>query len=558
MFYADEYKPDFGLPYPRFVQDPEELARMFPTDGELEEFYRSKTQIEKEAKGDPIALGYRLESWEDVMGNFPHYRNHVILGGNRSSKSSFAASLVIHAAMNIPEAKIRCWHVNEERSVMEQQSMIWNALPDRYKNMPKRRGTNHSISYTQRNGFTGGKLILPPVNGATKGSEILFANYQQYRNDPQVAEGWWAHLIWADEEMPQQLFDTLQYRLIDARGRMVLTFTTLNGWTPLVSDIMARVKTLRRRRSDLLNRDIPDAQESLARPSTRIYYFWTQDNPFVPADDFLLSLKGRPDEEILARAHGIPSKSSSSPFPGFDESIHVLPADKMPWKLVRRDGKGNLIPPPPVTRYMIIDPSGSKPWFIGWAAVDARGAVYIYREFPDEGMGQWAIPGKDAYGMPGPAQKGLGWGFEDYRDMILRVESENGEPEEIFERLIDPRLGAASVQSKEGATSIISELEKVGISTIAAPGLPVDHGIGLINDRLSYDSTMPVGPMNAPKLYISEACPNIIYAFKNYTNMGGKDEPTKDGIDIVRYLLESGADFVAKEKPGSGSGTFSY
>jgi hypothetical protein len=558
VFYADEYRPDFGVPYPRFVHDQDKLFELYPEDEQLRDFYRTKTEMEAAGKVDPMSFGYRLESWDEVMGNLPQYRNHVILGGNRSSKSSFAASLVVDAAMRIPEAKIRCWHVNEERSIMEQQSMVWAALPERYKLLARKKGPNHNISYSQKNGFSSGKLILPPAPGASKGSEILFANYQQYRNDAQVAEGWWAHLIWGDEEMPQQLFDTLQYRLIDARGRMILTFTTLQGWSPLVSDIMARTKTLERRHAPLLKRDIQYKQESLSRDSTRIYYFWTQDNPFVPADDFLATLKGRPDEEILARAYGIPSRSSSSPFPCFDETVHVLPADKMPWKLTRKDAKGNILPPPLVTRYQVIDPSGSKPWFIIWAAVDQRGAVYVYREFPDEGFGEWARPGKDAFGLPGPAQKALGWGFEDYRDMMVRVESETGEAEEIFERLIDPRLGAAQVQSKEGATSIITELEDVGISTVAAPGLNVDHGISLINDRLSYDTTQPLSSLNAPKFYISEACPNLIYAFKNFTNMGGKDEATKDGIDCARYLLESGADYVTKEKPGVGPGTFSY
>ena len=692
VFYADEYRPDFGVPYPRFVHDREKLFELFPEDDQLRDFYKTKTEMEAAGKVDPMSFGYRLESWDAVMESLPQYRNHVILGGNRclapevplwveerkewvpiskigsefttwawdgekqvlakasapfikgyepmvtigtyepgsavrctkkhrvlsadgdwvsiggigpgvmlkgtgtpheavfvefitesgsdfvwditvpgyenyvtgglihhnSSKSSFAASLVVDAAMRIPEAKIRCWHVNEERSIMEQQSMVWAALPERYKLLARKKGPNHNISYSQKNGFSSGKLILPPAPGAQKGSEILFANYQQYRNDAQVAEGWWAHLIWGDEEMPQQLFDTLQYRLIDARGRMILTFTTLQGWSPLVSDIMARTKTLERRHAPLLGRDIQYKQESLSRDSTRIYYFWTQDNPFVPADDFLATLKGRPDEEVLARAYGIPSRSSSSPFPCFDETVHVLPADKMPWKLTRKDAKGNILPPPLVTRYQVIDPSGSKPWFIIWAAVDQRGAVYVYREFPDEGFGEWARPGKDAFGLPGPAQKALGWGFEDYRDMMLRVESETGEPEEIFERLIDPRLGAAQVQSKEGATSIITELEDVGISTVAAPGLNVDHGISLINDRLSYDTTQPLSALNAPKLYISEACPNLIYAFKNFTNMGGKDEATKDGIDCARYLLEAGADYVTKEKPGVGPGTFSY
>lgn len=553
-FFADEYRPDFGLPYPRWLQDRAEVDRRLPTLEAAKDFLQKKLAWEAAAKQDPNAWAYRLESWDEVVANWAKYRNHVILGGNRSSKSSFAAALCVDAAIKIPEAKIRCYHVSEDRSIAEQQAMIWQALPDRFKSLGRKKGINYSVQYSQRNGFTGGKLILPPHPGCQRGSEILFGNYSQYRNDPQVAEGFYCHLAWMDEEAPQQFFETMQYRTIDVRGRLVLTFTTLQGWSPLVADILGRHKVTRRRHAPLLNREVPVAMESLSRPNTRIYAFWTEDNPFVPADDFLATLKGRPQEEILARAYGIPSKANSSPFPSFDDTVHVIPHDKLPWLCPKVDDKGNTWRPPEVTRYHIIDPSGSKPWAMAWAAVDARGAIYFYREFPDSHFGPWAEPGKDAFGKPGPAQRPLGWGINDYVDRILN--SEDGEP--IFERLIDPRLGAAQVQAKEGATSIISELEQAGMVVIPAPGLNIEHGIALINDRLSYDTTKPLGPLNAPKLYFSDRCENMIYAMKNYTAQGGKEEPVKDWIDLIRYLLEAGADHYSAESMKAKSRTFSY
>jgi hypothetical protein len=552
-FYADEWQPDFGQKWPRYTR--EQLDAM--TDDEMRERLRAKLLCEQNAKIDPLQFGWTLEGWREVMECWKTHKVHCILGGNRSSKSSFAASLVLHAAMSIPEAKIRCYHVNDEKSIAEQQAMVWAALPERFKALGRKKGTNFSIQYSQKNGFTGKKLILPPMPGCTRGSEILFCNYQQYKNDPQTAEGWWAHLIWGDEEMPQKLFETLLYRLVDVRGRLLLTFTTLNGWSPLIQDILGRVKTLRTIKSPVLKRQVPVAQESLSRPNTRIYYFQTADNPFVPAKDFLADLKGRPEAEVLARAHGIPTKTTQSPLPGFDELVHVVKHEDLPWMKERVHPKtGKVLPEPHLTPYHVVDPAGDKPWFMAWGAADARGAIWIYREWPDIEYGAWAEPGNSPEGKPGPAQRSCDMGYDDYKDVILNSEREDGfEP---HERIMDPRLGNTTVQGADGATSIISQMDERGIIFMPAPGLNIQHGLSLINDRLSYNREEPLSPSNAPRLFISDRCQNLIYCLKNYTNSGKQDEPTKDGVDVLRYLLEHGADYVPNLSDADGGRTFSY
>jgi phage terminase large subunit-like protein len=512
-----------------------ELAKLSPNCRPLS----MRFIADKNAQTDPIDWGWTLESWREVCEEFPNYTTHCIFGGNRAGKSSFAARLIVWCALHIPEFRCRCYQVNEDKSISEQQSFIWEALPQRFKNLGRRKGQTHTIQYTQANGFTGGKLIIPPLPGYKRGGEILFGNYQQYKNDPQVVEGWWAHLIWCDEETPQKMYERLLTRLGDARGRLIMTFTTIQGWSPLVAEILGKTRTLRRRKSDMLGgKEIPVAQESLSRNSTRIYYFWTQDNPFIPPEFIYDLMKGRPADEIKAVAHGIPSKSATTPFPKFDESVHVLPAAKMPWLLEVPEGRRE----PEFTRYHVIDPSGSKPWFMIWAAVDSRERIYVYREWPDESYGAWAEPGNTVEGKKGPAQKPNGFGIADYVEQFAYVEGQD----EIFERVIDPRLGAATTQTKDGSVSIISELDDAGITTIQAPGLQIEHGVQLINDRLGYDQNADVSSLNSPKLFISDACVNLIYALKEWTGKGGKDEATKDPIDCLRYLLENGADFVSK------------
>ena len=136
------------------------------------------------------------------MDNWKDTKIHVILGGNRSSKTTFASRLLVHMAQTIPEAEIRSLHVSEERSIADAQRYIWEALPMRYKRA-KKKSENHSLQYTQKNGFNSAKAILPPTTpGAERGSTISFNNYRQYQADLQIFEGWSAHCIHMDEEAP--------------------------------------------------------------------------------------------------------------------------------------------------------------------------------------------------------------------------------------------------------------------------------------------------------------------------------------------------------------------
>jgi len=538
LMYADEYVPDFGIPWPTL-----DLATL--SDFDLKTHAINRSKIEEAARLDPIQFGWTLLSWRKVMDEWKFYNKHTILGGNRAGKTSFAARLVVDAAMKIPEAKIRCWHVNEEKSIAEQQSLIWDCLPVRFKEMGKKKGVNFSIQYSQKNGFTGSKLILPPQEGYSKGSEIQFNFYQQFRNDAQMAEGWSAHIIWCDEECPQKLFETLQYRIVDLNGRIILTFTTLNGWTPLVADICSRKRVISKRYSSMLDREIPYEEESLSRIGMRLYYFWTEDNPFIPTKQFLKDLRSRSDEEKLARAHGIPTKAMASKFAKFDETVHVL--DRMPWQDESIEDRKNY------TRYMVVDPAGNKPWFIIWAAVDIAGKVYVYKEWPDSSFGNWAEPAETPEGKAGAAQKPLGYGINDYVEVFK--EAEQGD--EIVERLIDPRLSQAKTPSRDGATTLLTELEDAGYTFIPAPGIDIEDGIALINDRLGYDNLKPIGATNSPKLYISSECVNLIDAMKNYSGYS-REEAYKDPIDCLRYLLVSGASHIDISGMVDTGATFSY
>ena len=517
------------------------LVQQLGAEDAIKVLQRREDKIQAEAQ-DPYRHGFEPDSWADADELLMKGTELLIMGGNRAGKTEYAAKRIMQLLCSRPNSRIWCLHTTSQTSIQMQQAVIWKYMPPEFKNARKTKVTN--IQYSQKNGFTDNVCILPPVRPGYKGGAIKFSHYRSYQQDAQVAEGYKAHLIWCDEECPQKMFETLQYRTVDLHGRIVLTFTTLTGWTPLVQDILGKTRTLKKRFAPLVGKELPVMQESLSRPDTAIYYFWTEDNAFLDTSDFVGKLAGRPREEVLARAYGIPSKSITSVFPGFNKDVNVIPHETLPFI---RD------PNYQVTRYMALDPAGSKNWFMLWVAIDAAGTWWVYREWPD--YDDWALPGSNIEGKPGPAQKGSKRGIRDYVELIENCE--NGEP--VQERYIDPRLGAAERQSAEGATTIISELDDVGMTFIPAPGVEIENGLQLINSLLSYDDKKPISALNGPKLYISDRCQNLVYSMQEYTARGGKDEATKDPIDCLRYLLVSNCEYIdPKSMTSEDNRTWSY
>jgi hypothetical protein len=201
------------------------------------------------------------------------------------------------------------------------------------------------------------------------------------------------------------------------------------------------------------------------------------------------------------------------------------------------------VPKTNITRYHIIDPAGAKNWFMAWIAVDASGTFYVYREWPGVDVGDWA-EWKGGKWVAGEGAKGQGYGIKEYIELIY--EMENGE--DIFERLIDPRLGAAKYQGASGASSIIEDLSDQGLVCVPAPGLDIDDGLQALIGKMAWDTTKPSDSLNRPHFYITEDCENIIQALSEYTGELGLKEAWKDPIDVCRYAAIADIDHVDESK----------
>jgi hypothetical protein len=185
---------------------------------------------------------------------------------------------------------------------------------------------------------------------------------------------------------------------------------------------------------------------------------------------------------------------------------------------------------------MVCDPAGARNWFMIWARVTPDNKVYVYREWPDDSEGEWALPSAEPDGRMGTAQRsGAGRSLIEYKELINSLEK--GEP--IWARYIDPRAGGSKTITDDGGVTLIDMLDSGDNPMHFEPsaGVRIEQGVALINDGFSYDQTQTLNETNSPTLHISEECRNLIYCISEWTGRDGEKGATKDPVDCLRYLM---------------------
>jgi hypothetical protein len=257
--------------------------------------------------------------------------------------------------------------------------------------------------------------------------------------------------------------------------------------------------------------------------------------------------------------------------------------------------------PPAGTNYMVTDPADVRPFFTIWLRVPPgdpqRPELYIYRDWPDEQtFGEWATATeretsedsrKGWDGDRGPAQANPGLGTSGYKRVWLDKETVTatsderdpyrrhlqeearrlGQPRQefIFARKIDPRAAPREHITESGGTCLLWDFAKedegeAGAMLPAfdfevAPGNPVAHGITLINELLEWHQERPLlPPLNAPRLFVSSECRQVIWALSHYTGKAGEQGASKDVIDDLRMAAESDLQYVDEQTLGSRGG----
>jgi hypothetical protein len=532
---------------------------------ELVEGLRKREQLIKLMSKDPFAHSWEPQMWHDADKLLATHKDICALGGNRATKSNWAAKRVCQLLFNNPRKTVWCFSTSAHTSKRDQQSLIWTYLPLEWKQLEGTMSKTTYIAYKKKTGFSENSFIAP------NGSECHFFNYEQ---DVDVLEGGQIDLWWADELLPIDWLLNVRGRTIDRKGKGILTFTPKRGFTPTVSDYVTGAKVLKWTDCELLPNQqcwpggkagqIPYIMQSLD-PDRAVIFFQSKWNPFIDYKGELVKLwKPRGKTQILIRLHGVTEKSSGSAIPTFG-SHNIIPHHLIPVE---------------GTNYHLLDFAWNRNWFMLWLRVQellkGKRRIYCYREWPDRNTyGEWAVMSDEPDGARGPAQDSRGYSIDQYKKLILQAEGRSLSassslssstpteanwsfhrpanpanpqiltPERIHIRYGDARSGnAATITATRGGTSIremLAEpnngLPSIDVSNVAATDGKhlIEEGVNLLLKWFEYDDEKPITIDNEPSFYISDQCENIRDCLKIWSGAGGEKGASKDPLDLLRY-----------------------
>lgn len=154
----------------------------------------------------------------------------LINGGQRGSKSEFAARtgmMVLCADCQEEQYQPRrAWffHQNANMSVEYQQPLMRRYLPAELREKEIKSRTTY-ISYKAKTGFSEGRFILPWMSDCS---------FRSYEMDKRTIEGGNVDFIGPDELVPSDWVETMELRVAERAGRIVVTFTPIDGYTDTV------------------------------------------------------------------------------------------------------------------------------------------------------------------------------------------------------------------------------------------------------------------------------------------------------------------------------------
>jgi hypothetical protein len=487
----------------------------------------------------------------------PRYIPKILcMGGNGSSKSEFGAWWAINLMVEKPgtQVAVLCPSQTQARKVL--MSRMFDNLPKEWRPAETgkvKSGITGNISYTRKMGFTENMFILP------NGSRCTFYFYLE--GDVASIEGDQLDLVLADEEVPVEWLEAVEYRLARTGGTLIAMFTPISGYIPAVRWFRGKARLIEEARAPLLKTLVTiernergELQETRSEvpawfdgpagareepvmmplaeygddPTKRIVYFWTQDCCY-PAGGYetlveLMKNKRAGLNEVKTRAYGWPATVRDARFPILSERAHAIHPD--------RAAAGEV--PQECSWYHCLDPANARNHVMQWYAKTRDGREILVREWPQQddyipavGMpGPWAVDskkGKAMDGVPGPAQESWGLTTEQYVEEIKRIEIElarvyekrtDGQPITVTRRIMDSRGGDTVVHGR----TYFTEFARCGMRFTDASGKALNArsdnpdavaGVSLITDALGYDTQKPLGPSNRPRLMIVYAPANI-------------------------------------------------
>jgi phage terminase large subunit-like protein len=170
------------------------------------------------------------EAMRKHLGFEKPVRTLLILGGNRAGKTQYAANRTMRVLFHYMSAKAWALHSTLQMSRDYQQPIFYNYLPAGLKGVDVKSKTAY-IAYKQKTGFSDEQFVLPPQKPGAPGSSCTFKAYEQ---DIRSIEGGNLEIVWPDELVPSDWVETLELRVAEKNGWVVITFTPVEGYTETV------------------------------------------------------------------------------------------------------------------------------------------------------------------------------------------------------------------------------------------------------------------------------------------------------------------------------------
>ena len=447
------------------VPTPEQAAAM--GEAKWVEFMKRREEIIRGEKADPYRHGWEPPAWKlnDALLGLPfvpaawasEIRKKLTLprpvdvllinGGNRNGKSEYAARTVMKTLVNKPRAEALMCHAKLETSVAQQQPLIHKYFPVEWKRQIRSETTY--IAYKEKTGFAENSFILP------NGSRGAFTFYS---TDVTGLEGMNMDIVWCDELVTPEWVRTLEYRIAEKGGKMLITFTPIQGYTATVAmfqaqavavltatgwllpkdgkeiDIQRQLRVTDKEMAELMRAEtedrgalvpacVPETVEEMTAASTKPtdrpnQTDQTDQTDIVTADgrrfervprvmkcSTLSDPKGKravvffhAGDNPYGRPLNIIRTMEGKSAAHIRERAYGIAEKKMAVRFPAFDEKVHVVKagdiPKAGTNYQLIDPSSGRNFVMAWIRRTPE-RYYIYREWP----GNYDIPGK---GVPGP------------------------------------------------------------------------------------------------------------------------------------------------------------
>lgn len=504
----------------------------------------------QQAKDDPLRAGFDLPHWEDALRLLEEKDELLVLGGNGSSKTEFGAKWIVQGLMKKPGSFALCVTTNEDLSRQKQQAAVYGYLPKELRALadgPKHRSRVANITYSQKGGFTENTFVLPNT------SQCWFKTREQYERQPTSFEGPEYDRIHLDEPIPVGLLQTLRFRAAKRSGKILNTFTAIDGFDAVCHDVLTGSRVVRSlpmtycwpgfecdvpvpelRMEDVQVKGCPPGHMPYilepVNPKAGVICFWSHWNVFQPWRAVFDKCVGRPASQVRTRLFGWAESISGCQFPRFNPNIHVVDEARLP-----KEG----------TLYCACDPvlQGGRSFYILWAVVDPVGRVFIVDESPRMEEGEWATAdGTAGDGTHIYGGRGVAW----YRRYIREREQQLGYGK-ARHRWGDPKAFNTEVVAAEGGWNLMEMFcEHTTEEDEAMPWKPAKVSARIlgaeldkINDFLAWNEGESLNVCNEPRLYVARRCRNLLRCMLRWEPAPAQpsNSPFKDPVDTLRYLF---------------------